>query len=380
MKKTLIMIVLFWILFVGNSFSTDEAIINKQKDELKISNFIEEAQKYTKDVFDDVEINTLFSDALKGNFEISSITKSIWNLSQNEIKSTLKTLASILIIIVIHSIFKSVSDNLGNKSVSNITYYIQYILIVTLIMANFTDIISITKIAITNLVNFMNLLTPILITLMITTGSIVSANIVQPIILFSITFIGNIIQNVAIPIILVSTVLAIISQISDKVQIDKLSKFFNSFVIWGIGIVLTIFVGMLSLEGTLGSSIDGLTAKTTKAAVSNFIPIVGKVLGDSIDTVLGCALILKNAIGGIGVVVIIGICIVPIIKLAVLTIMYHLAAALCQPIADEKIIKLMEKMGGTFKLLLGITVAAAVMLLIGVTLVIKISNSSLMYR
>jgi len=50
--------------------------------------------------------------------------------------------------------------------------------------------------------------------------------------------------------------------------------------------VLTLFVGVLSLEGTLSSSVDGITAKTTKAAVSNFIPIVGKILGDAVDTVL----------------------------------------------------------------------------------------------
>lgn len=144
--------------------------------------------------------------------------------------------------------------------------------------------------------------------------------------------------------------------------------------------MLTVFVGLLSLEGTLSSGVDGLTAKTAKAAVSNFIPIVGKVLGDSIDTVIGCASILKNAVGLVGVIIIIGICITPIIKLGALTIIYHLGAALCQPIADEKIVKLLEQMGGSFKILLAITCSVSVMLIIGITLVIKISNSGLMYR
>lgn len=141
-----------------------------------------------------------------------------------------------------------------------------------------------------------------------------------------------------------------------------------------------MFVGLLSLEGTLSSSVDGLTAKTAKAAVSSFIPVVGKMLGDTIDTVMGCASILKNAVGMVGVIIIIGICIGPVLKLASLTIIYHLGAALCQPIADEKIVKLLEQMGGTFKILLAITCSVSVMLMIGVTLVIKISNSGLMYR
>ena len=141
-----------------------------------------------------------------------------------------------------------------------------------------------------------------------------------------------------------------------------------------------MFVGLLSLEGTLSSSVDGLTAKTAKAAVSSFIPVVGKMLGDTVDTVIGCASILKNAVGMVGVIIIIGICIGPVLKLASLTIIYHLGAALCQPIADEKIVKLLEQMGGTFKILLAITCSVSVMLMIGVTLVIKISNSGLMYR
>ncbi len=126
----------------------------------------------------------------------------------------------------------------------------------------------------------MNNLIPILITLMLTTGNIVSANLIQPIILFVITFIGNFIVSILIPIILVATALGIISKVSDKVQIDKLSKFLKSSVIWVLGIVLTLFVGIISIEGNLSSTVDGVTAKTTKAAVSSFIPVVGKILGD----------------------------------------------------------------------------------------------------
>ena len=236
------------------------------------------------------------------------------------------------------------------------------------------------KDSIQSLVGFMNNLIPILITLMLTTGNIVSANLIQPIILFVITFIGNFIVSILIPIILVATALGIISKVSDKVQIDKLSKFLKSSVIWVLGIVLTLFVGIISIEGNLSSTVDGVTAKTTKAAVSSFIPVVGKILGDAVDTVIGCSNILKNAVGIVGVIVIIGICVIPIIKLTLLMGMYYLGAALCQPIADEKIIKLLEQMGDTFKIFLAIMCSVSVMLIIGVTLIINISNSGLMYR
>ena len=289
-------------------------------------------------------------------------------------------LAGVLVIVVIHSILKNISEGLENKGIAQITYYVQYILIVTLIMTNFVQIIEIIRESIQNLVNFMNLLVPILITLMITTGGIVSANLIQPILLFIITFIGYLITGIIIPFVLISTSLGIVSKISDKVQIDKLSKFFKSSVVWVLGVVLTIFVGILSVEGSLSSNVDGITAKTAKAAVSSFIPVVGKILGDAVDTVIGCSAILKNATGIIGIIIIIGIVILPIVKLAILMGIYYLGAALCQPIADGKIVSLLEQMGDTFKTFLAIMCSVSVMLIIGTTLIIKISNSGLMYR
>ena len=137
-----------------------------------------------------------------------------------------------MVIVIIHSILKSVSEGLENKSVSQIIYYVQYLLIVTLIMSNFAGIIDLTRTTIQNLVGFMNNLVPILITLLITTGSIATANVMQPIILFIIQFIVNFILNIILPATLVATVLGIISNITDKVQIGRLSKFFKSSITW----------------------------------------------------------------------------------------------------------------------------------------------------
>ena len=114
--------------------------------------------------------------------------------------------------------------------------------------------------------------------------------------------------------------------------------------------------------------------------MSSVIPVVGKILGDVVDSVLGCGVILKNAVGIVGVVVVISICIVPIIRISTLCIIYSFSSAFVQPIADEKIVKVLEEMAGIFKVLLGILCSLSVMLIIGITLVIKISNSGMMYR
>ena len=106
----------------------------------------------------------------------------------------------------------------------------------------------------------------------------------------------------------------------------------------------------------------------------------GKVLGDGVDAILGCGVILKNAVGIVGVIIIIGICILPIIRLSIFSIMYSLTSSLIEPIADGKIVKLLDEMSGIFKLMLAVLCSVSVLLIIGVTLVIKISNSGMMYR
>ena len=382
MKKFVtIFIILICIFYMNISLAdTEDDVINSQMDSFNISCFINEANKYSNEILKDINIKDLLNDAIKGELNTNQLLKNIFPLLGNEIKDALKVMGSILIIVLIHSVFKSISDNLNNKSVSHITYYVQYILIATVIMTNFSSIISMTKEAVGNMISFIQLLFPLLMTLMLASGSVVSVNLIQPIILFIINLISNIFQSIIIPIVLVGTALAIVSKISDKIQIDKLSKFVKSSAVWVIGILLTIFVGVLSVEGTLGSSVDGITAKTAKAAVSSFIPVVGKVLGDAVDTVIGCSVILKNAIGIVGVIIVIAICITPILKLAVITIIYHLTAAICEPIADSKIVSLISQMADTFKILLAIVCSISVMLIIGITLVINISNTGLMYR
>lgn len=389
MKKKLILFLSIFFLFTffinpitcaTEEVTSQESILNAQQESLNISSFLKEAQKYTKNTFEDLNMNELFSSAIAGNIDNETILKTLFNIVGKEVIDCINVLGSIIVIIVIHSILKSISEGLENKSISQITYYVQYILIVTLIMTNFADILSMVRTSIDSLVGFMNSLIPLLITLMLTTGNIASAGIIEPVILFIITFIGNFITTALIPFVLISNVLGIVSKVSNKVQVDKLSKFFNSSIVWILGIVLTIFVGVLSVEGSLSSTVDGITAKTAKAAVSNFIPVVGKILGDAVDTVIGCSNVLKNAVGIIGVIVILCICIGPIVKLAVLMALYYLAGAVCQPIADEKIIKLLDQMGNTFKMLLAIMCSVSVMLIVGTTLVIKITNSGLMYR
>ena len=383
MKKFIyiLIIVIFLInLIKPTSSANEEETIEEQQEEFGISEFIEQAEEYSGEFFEDIDMNEILENAIKGEVDNQTLFQKVLSVLGGELVDGLTVLGSILAIVVIHSILKSVSESLENDTISKLIYYVQYILIVTIVMMNFSDIVQIVKDTCNNLIGFMNILIPLLISLMIYTGSITTSGVLEPIILFLINFIGNMIQTLIIPIVLVFTSLIVISKISDNVQIDKLSKFLKSGVVWFFGIVLTIFVAVISLEGTLSSSVDGITAKTTKAVVSSAIPVVGKILGDAVDTVLGCGIILKNAVGVIGIMIVVGICIMPILKLGIFTMAYKLMAAICEPIADKNITSLLDQIGDVYKIFLAILCSVSVMLIVGTALVVKISNTGMMYR
>lgn len=288
-KKCIRVIVIFIVvLSIPHIVQGTNKIIESELDALNLSSFIKEGERYTKDSFEDINIGDLLKSAVTGSVDTNIIYKSILKILGKEIASSITIIGGVLGIIVIHAILKSISENLGNTSISQIAYFVEYILIVTLVMTSFNTVLDMVKTTISNLVGFLNILIPLLLSLIATSGTVVTASTLQPIILALIVFIGNGINLYVLPILLISTVLGIVSNLSDKIQIGKLSKMLRSSIVWIIGFIFTLFISLLSLEGTLTSSVDGLTIKGLKTATSTFVPVVGKVLGDSVETVLRC--------------------------------------------------------------------------------------------
>ena len=223
-------------------------ILNSQVDTLRIKDFLNSAQKYTQEIFPNLNMTEVFNSSISGN-----LTNDIMDINffekifLGEISIAISLMASVLVVIIIHSIFKSIIENLGNSTASQIVYMIQYLVIVTIVANSFVSILEITQNSINELVNFMNLLIPIFVSLMLVTGNLATTTIAQPILIFMISFIGNFINNFLIPILLISITISIISNVSDKVEIGKISKFLKSSIVWILGIILTVFTCTLSI-------------------------------------------------------------------------------------------------------------------------------------
>ena len=376
-SKVIFLIFIIFLLssFKINIYATAEDIILKQAEILDIQSFLDVAKENTKETLGEINYSEIFTNLSQGKIEITEVFPSIKNILKNELQNVLKTITTIFVIVLIHGIFKTISENLGNDSIGKIAYFVQYIVIIIYILETYSDLVIYVKDTIERLIDYTNILIPILMTLIMSTGNITTVSIIEPILLVVITFIGNFIINILIPILLIGTVLSITSNLSPNISAEKISIFLKSSTIWILGFILTVFTGILSLQSVLTKNVDEVTIKATKNIVSSAVPVVGKVLSDTTETVLGCAVILKNSVGIIGIIVIIGITIIPLIKILSIMISFYLASGICQLVADEKIVKVLSQMGDTFKILLGMLAAVTAMLIIGTSIVIKITAS-----
>lgn len=300
----------------------------------------------------------------------NKIFQNIISLLGKEIFTSLKSAILILIIILLMAILNGINEN---SQILNIVYLVCFIAIASITIGNFTQIISMFKNTSDILSKIVQIVSPFLIAILIGTGAITSTGLIQPLILFMASLIGFIITYIIIPCISVSVALNVISSMSDNFKFNELSKMFSKCAIWIIGIVLTLFLGILSLETTLSASVDSLTVNVTQAAFSNFIPVVGKFFSDSLETVIGTSKIIGKTGGVVGIVSMIVISSVPIIKIASVCIVYYLLAAISEIVCkEEKIKKYIKGFGDVYKTLLGILIGINILFIISIGIIINL--------
>ena len=123
-----------------------------------------------------------------------------------------------------------------------------------------------------------------------------------------------------------------------------------------------------------------IIAKTTKTLVSTAIPVVGKALSDATDSIIGAASITKNALGIVGIIAIIGIVCVPIIKALIMMFVFNISSALIEPIVDKRMSKCVGETAESIKIIFGLMTTVSILFIIAMTLMLKISNFTLMYK
>ncbi|MGL5086919.1 MAG: stage III sporulation protein AE, partial [Clostridium sp.] len=161
-----------------------------------------------------------------------------------------------------------------------------------------------------------------------------------------------------------SFVLQFANNISTEHKIDNFCKLLKQITLWLQGIILTVFIGLLTVRGITSSTIDAVTLKTAKFAIDNFVPIVGKSFSDAISAVAGYSLIIKNAISSIGLIVIILLMLYPVLKLILMAFVYKVSAALIEPISDKRITNSIAAAGDALILIMSCVLSISLMFFI----------------
>ena len=187
----------------------------------------------------------------------------------------------VIVLAIICAVLSNLED-LGKEGIGQIAFLACHIYLIGVIRS-FTYVIDIGKEIIDNMVMFMQSIIPVLVTLLTATGSITSGAIFRPALIFIIQIIGTSVKTYLIPMVFFAAAISIVDNVSEKINISKLSEFINQLVKWSLGILLTIFVGVVTVHGIASSVVDGIGSRTAKYAVGAFLPVVGGVLFDAVE-------------------------------------------------------------------------------------------------
>ena len=338
---------------VNNKLDSLYNYINNMKSDIEIMNDLDPVE-YIKGYIKNGE----------GNLSFKTISDAVISFLFKEVKTVLALSISIIAIAIICSLLKNLQTSFSNEGISNIAFFACYALLIVILSKSFIVSINIATDIIKDLSDFMVAILPVLVMMIGTVGRFTQAATMDPIVVGATLIIPRIYTTVIIPLILITFVLEFANNISTEHKISNLCKLTKQITIWLQGIILTIFIGLLTVRGITSSTIDAVTLKTAKFAIDNFIPIVGKAFSDAIASVAGYSLIIKNAVSSVGLIIIILMMLYPIIKLVLISFVYKLTAAVIEPISDKRITSSIAAAGDSLILIMSCVLSVSLMFFI----------------
>ena len=351
-------------------------ITNDDEVEIKLNGLYDYINTMKSDVelvneLDPISYIESYIETGEGNLSFSTILSAVVSLFFKEVKTVLSLAFSIVAIGIICSLFKNIQSSFSSEGVSQIAFYACYAILIVLLSKTFLISMSLGKEVIMQITGFMDKVLPILVLMLASAGGLTQAATMDPIVLGATILVPKIYINIIIPLILIVFVLQFTNNISTEAKLSNLCGMIKKSVLWFQGIVLTVIKGLLTIRGITSSTIDAVTLKTTKFAVDNFIPIVGKAFSDAISSVAGYSLIIKNAIGSIGLIIIILIILYPILKIILSSLIFKLSASLLEPITDKRITSSISAAGESLTLIMTCVLSISIMFFILIAIMIS---------
>lgn len=321
-------------------------------------------------------------DNIEGKFDwnLFSVIKRGANILFREVTANFHIMGKLILLAVICAILQNFQGAFSRSSVSEIAYAVCFLLLVTISLGGFIIAVDLGKQVVTGMVNFMQAILPMLIALLVGMGGVTTAAVFSPVILGSVEFIGTVIHNFLIPLIFFTAILSVVSNVTDKISISKLTSFLKEVSVVVISLLMCLFLGIMSIQGVTASITDGVSLRTLKYLTGAFVPIVGGMFSDALEVVAGCSLILKNAVGIGGIIILFIVLAVPLLKMAALVLIYRFSSVIIQPIGDKRIVDALNSMGNSLILLFVSVASVGFMFIVAITIIIGAGNMAVMLR
>ena len=232
---------------------------------------------------------------------------------------------------VICALLKNLQTGFMSEGAGQIAFYVCYMVMISLLLVGFGTVMKMGTGIIDRMIGFMYAAVPVLMALLISGGNITAGGILHPVLLLVVETSATVIRNVFVPLVFISSVMTIVNNISGKIQITRLVNLIKQVVSWSLGIILTIFIIAVSLQGTL--EVIDLCQPKGGQIYKHIHTRSRQDPSDAADTIIGCTLMIKNAAGAAVTIGILVICVLPLIKIIALAGLFKAAAALLEPIS-----------------------------------------------
>jgi stage III sporulation protein AE len=371
-KKVLIYIAFVMMLLqfpiAVSAAETDETSGLKQKDidYTQIQSVIDQA------LSDDNNFNFMeyVTDLISGRrtFSITGILDDLKQVVSGEVKSNLSTFTGLISIAVIAAVFTNFSYAFQNMQVAETGFYVAYLLLFSVLTGSFITASTMAAQTISSLLDFMKAMVPAyFMAVAFSTGAGTSMVYYQTTLVL-ITFVNVLLIKIIIPLINIYLVVTMANNLSKEDMLSKFTELLETIMNWGLKTLLGVVIGFNTVQGLITPVSDKMKkSMVLKAAES--IPGVGDIFSGAAESVIGAGILLKNAIGVAGVVVIVSLCAVPVIKLAVMTLIYKVSSAAVQPISDKRMLKCISASADACLLLLQTVLVGAILFVITITIV-----------
>ena len=304
----------------------------------------------------------------------------VFRLLLGEVGGRIGLLVSLVALAVISGLLTNLRSSFASEGVGEIAHYVVYLLMATVLVHLLWQCVGTARDAINAMVDLMQALFPILITVLTAMGNAAAAGVFQPAMAMLTGAVSSFIRDVIMPLVLMSGLIGIVSRMSERFPVKRMGKVLATGVKWATGIIFTVFVGIMTLQGMNAAALDGITIRTAKFTIDKAIPVVGGYMSDTVDTLLGCSLIVKNAAGVTGLVSIVAVLLTPLIRLLAVALSLKVAAALVEPVSDKRLSECMDSVSATVTMLFVAVLSVGAMFFIAVSLMLGAGNVSVMMR